>query len=116
MNMLKKSLTTVAVAGTLLGGAFVTPAAAADPNTCTKGYFCGWSGANRTGARIVYNLTPGCYPLDKIAKSVSNQTPYRIEFWNATTGCATGTKRITLGPGTYSDNPGTINSVAIYAK
>ncbi|MFB7576703.1 peptidase inhibitor family I36 protein [Streptomyces sp. NPDC056165] len=114
MNMLRKSLTTVAVASALLGGAFATPAAAADPNTCTKGYVCGWSGTNRTGTRTVMYVTPGCYPLDKIAKSVSNQTQYRIVFWNATLGCATGTKRVTLGPGTYSDNPGTVNSIEVY--
>ncbi|MFD0214645.1 peptidase inhibitor family I36 protein [Streptomyces hirsutus] len=85
MSMLKKSLTTVALAGALLGGTFVTPAAAADPNTCTKGNVCGWSGTNRTGTRTVMSVTPGCYPF-KTAKSVSNQASYEIEFWGITPG------------------------------
>ncbi|MFG2120898.1 peptidase inhibitor family I36 protein [Streptomyces sp. NPDC048710] len=33
-----------------------SPAAAADPNTCPKGKFCGWSGTNRTGTRTVHNV------------------------------------------------------------
>lgn len=78
MSMFKKSLTTVAVAGALLGGTFVTPAAAADPNTCPRGKVCGWSGVNRTGTRTVLSVTPGCMPF-KTARSVSNQTSYRIE-------------------------------------
>ncbi|MFD5536897.1 peptidase inhibitor family I36 protein [Streptomyces sp. NPDC127079] len=115
MKVFKKSLTTVAVTGALLGGAFATPAAAADPNTCPKGHFCGWSGKNRTGTRTVYSETPGCIPLDYIARSVSNQTSYTLVFWNVTTGCRGGTKLVTLKPGTYSDNPGSANSVEIYA-
>ncbi|MGV9337840.1 peptidase inhibitor family I36 protein [Streptomyces sp. NPDC003688] len=114
MSVLKKSLTTIAVAGALLGGTFATPASAADPNTCPKGKFCGWSGTNRTGTRTVYSESPGCYPLDHIAKSVSNQTSYTIEFWDVKLGCNDGTKRVTLKPGTYSDNPGAMNSVGIY--
>ncbi|MYW16283.1 peptidase inhibitor family I36 protein [Streptomyces sp. SID161] len=114
MSMLKKSLTTVAVTGALLGGAFATPAAAADPNTCPKGKFCGWSGTNRTGTRTVYSEKPGCYPLDHIARSVSNQTSYTLVFWKATLGCRTGTKLVTLKPGTYSNNPGSANSVEVY--
>ncbi|MFD8806368.1 peptidase inhibitor family I36 protein [Streptomyces sp. NPDC059597] len=114
MNALKTTLTTVAVTAALLGGAFATPASAADPNTCPKGKFCGWSGKNRTGTRTVYSETPGCIPLDHIAKSVSNQTSYTLVFWKATTGCATGSKLVTLKPGTYSDNPGSANSVEIY--
>ncbi|BDH05406.1 hypothetical protein HEK131_26330 [Streptomyces seoulensis] len=104
----------MAVAAALLGGTFATPAAAADPNTCPQGKFCGWSGTNRTGTRTVYSKSPGCYPLDAIARSVSNQTSYTIEFWDVTTGCDTGTKRVTLKPGTYSDNPGTIDGVGVY--
>ncbi|MFE7812592.1 peptidase inhibitor family I36 protein [Streptomyces sp. NPDC057433] len=115
MGMVKKSLTTMAVAGVLLGGAFATPAAAADPNTCTKGKVCGWSGTNRTGTRTVMSVTPGCYPF-KTARSVSNQTSYRIEFWRNTTGCGAGTRLVTLQPGTYSDNPGTVTGIAVYAK
>ncbi|MFK4099841.1 peptidase inhibitor family I36 protein [Streptomyces sp. NPDC019531] len=114
MSMLKTSLTTVALTAALLGGALATPAAAADPNTCPTGKFCGWSGKNRTGTRTVYSEKPGCYPLDHIAKSVSNQTSYKLVFWKATLGCATGTKLVTLKPGTYSDNPGSANSVEIY--
>src|SRR3954451_6174271 len=112
--MLKKSLTIVALTGTLLGGALATPAAAADPNTCPSGKFCGWSGKNRTGTRTGYSEKPGCYPLDHIAKSVSNPTSYKLVFWKASLGCATGTKLVTLKPGPYSDNPGSANSVEIY--
>lgn len=115
MSMLRKSLTTVAVAGALLGGVFVTPAAAADPRTCPKGKVCGWSGSGRTGTRTAMSVKPGCYPF-KTARSVSNQTSYTIEFWDVTTGCGSGTKRVTLRPGTYSDNPGTIDGIAVYAK
>jgi Peptidase inhibitor family I36 len=116
MNTLKKSLTTVAVAGALLGGAFATPAAAADPNTCPKGNVCGWSGTNRTGHRSVLSVKPGCYPF-KPAQSVSNQTSYRIVFWHATTGCATGKKLLTLKPGTYSDNThGTVTGIEVWAS
>ncbi|MEU5630822.1 peptidase inhibitor family I36 protein [Streptomyces rishiriensis] len=43
-----------------------------------NGQFCGWSGTNRTGTRTVYSESPGCYPLDHIAKSVSNQTSYTL--------------------------------------
>ncbi|WP_079249204.1 peptidase inhibitor family I36 protein [Streptomyces sp. IMTB 2501] len=114
MSVLRKSLTTAAVAGALLGGIFATPAAAADPNTCPKGKFCGWSGTNRTGTRTVYSETPSCIPLDHIARSASNQTSYTLVFWKATLGCATGTKLVTLKPGTYSDNLGSANSVEIY--
>ncbi|MGW4722426.1 peptidase inhibitor family I36 protein [Streptomyces sp. NPDC004291] len=115
MSILRKSLTTVAVASALLGGIFVTPAAAADPNTCPKGNVCGWSGANRTGTRTVMSVTPGCSPF-KTAKSVSNQTRYKIEFWSITTGCGQGRKLVTLQPGTYSDNPGTVTGIAIYGN
>ncbi|MFF9122681.1 peptidase inhibitor family I36 protein [Streptomyces sp. NPDC014889] len=118
MSMLKKSLTTVAVAGALLGGTFATPAAAADPNTCPKGNVCGWSGTNRTGTRTVMSVTPGCYPFTG-AKSVSNQTSYRIEFWHITpgTGCGYGTRLVTLQPGYYSDNPGnTVTGIEVWAK
>ncbi|MET9093146.1 peptidase inhibitor family I36 protein [Streptomyces cyaneofuscatus] len=115
MSMFRKSLTTVALASALLGSAFVTPAAAADPNTCPKGKVCGWSGKDRTGTRTVLSVTPGCLPF-KTAKSVSNQTSYKIEFWNITTGCGEGKKLVTLQPGTYSDNPGTVTGIAIYKK
>lgn len=114
MSILRKSLTLTAVAGALLGGTFVTPAAAADPNTCPKGYACGWTGANRTGERAVNSLTPGCYPLNRINRSVSNQTSYRVELWHVTSGCGTGTKLATLKPGTYADNPGAVNGIAVY--
>ncbi|MFB7289655.1 peptidase inhibitor family I36 protein [Actinacidiphila glaucinigra] len=103
------------MASLLLGGAAATPAAAADPNTCPKGNFCGWSGVNRTGTRTVYSKTPGCYPI-KTARSVSNQTSYRIEFWHITTGCDQGTRLVTLDPAHYSDNPGTVTGVAIYGN
>jgi hypothetical protein len=116
MSVLRKSLTTVAVTSALLGGAFATPAAAADPNTCPKGKVCGWSGTNRTGTRTVESVTPGCYPL-QTARSVSNQTSYRMEFWHATTGCGAGTRLVTLNPGTYSDNTrGTVTGIAVYAR
>jgi len=115
LSILKKGVTTVALAGALLGGSFATPAAAADPNTCPKGKVCGWTGKNRTGTRTVETVTPGCYPF-KTARSVSNQTKYRIEFWDITLGCGAGTKRVTLKPGTYSDNPGVIDGIAVYAK
>ncbi|MFE9683069.1 peptidase inhibitor family I36 protein [Streptomyces sp. NPDC006285] len=114
MSILRKSLTLTAVAGALLGGTFVSPAAAADPNTCPKGYACGWTGANRTGERAVNSLTPGCYPLNRINRSVSNQTSYRVELWHVTSGCGTGTKLATLKPGTYADNPGAVNGIAVY--
>ncbi|MFF5857791.1 peptidase inhibitor family I36 protein [Streptomyces sp. NPDC012751] len=114
MSVLKKSLTTIAVTGALLGGTFATPAAAADPNTCPKGKFCGWSGTNRTGTRTVYSEAPGCYPLDHIARSVSNQTSYTLAFWKVTLGCGTGTKLVTLKPGTYANNPGSANGVEIF--
>ncbi|MFF2993813.1 peptidase inhibitor family I36 protein [Streptomyces sp. NPDC057950] len=114
MSVLRKSLTTVAVAGALLGGAFATPAAAADPNTCPKGKVCGWSGTNRTGTRTVYSETPGCDTFTP-ARSVSNQTSYRIVFWHVTTGCGYGTKLLTLDPGHYSDNPGgTVTGIEVY--
>lgn len=113
MSTSKKSLTTVAVAGALLGGTFVTPAAAADPNTCPRGKVCGWSGVNRTGTRTVLSVTPGCMPF-KTARSVSNQTSYRIEFWKITTGCGAGTRLVTLKPGTYADNPGTVTGIAVW--
>ncbi|MEU1165296.1 peptidase inhibitor family I36 protein [Streptomyces sp. NPDC090075] len=117
MGIAKKSLTTVAVTAALLGGAFATPASAADPNTCPSGKVCGWSKPNRTGTRTVLSVTPGCYPFDT-AKSVSNQTPYRIEFWHITpgTGCNVGTKLVTLKPHTYSDNPGTVTGIAVYGS
>ncbi|GAA3901773.1 hypothetical protein GCM10022244_09950 [Streptomyces gulbargensis] len=99
--------------GALLGGAFVTPAAAADPNTCPRGKVCGWSGVNRTGVRTVLSVTPGCMPF-KTARSVSNQTSYRIEFWKITTGCGAGTRLVTLKPGTYADNPGTVTGIAVW--
>jgi hypothetical protein len=114
MSVLRKSLTTVAVAGALLGGTFATPAAAADPNTCPQGKVCGWSGTNRTGTRTVYSVTPGC---DRFipARSVSNQTSHRIEFWHITGGCDVGTKLVTLKPGTYSDNThGTVTGIGVY--
>ncbi|MFJ4625052.1 MULTISPECIES: peptidase inhibitor family I36 protein [unclassified Streptomyces] len=115
MSMLRKSLTTAAVAGVLVGGVFASPASAADPNTCPKGKVCGWSGKNRTGTRNVMSVTPGCYPFTT-AKSVSNQTTYKIEFWHITpgTGCDVGTRLVTLKPGTYSDNPGTVTGIAVY--
>ncbi|MFF3392959.1 peptidase inhibitor family I36 protein [Streptomyces sp. NPDC002669] len=105
MGVLGKSLTTVTVAGVLLSGTFITPATAADPRTCPKGHFCGWSGTNRTGTRTVYSQEPGCYPL-KTARSVSNQTSYRIVLWHISTGCGQGTELLTLKPGTYSDDTG----------
>ncbi|WP_106972454.1 peptidase inhibitor family I36 protein [Streptomyces yerevanensis] len=114
MGMLRKSLTLTAMAGALLSGALVTPAAAADPNTCPQGYACGWTGKNRTGERRVNSLTPGCYPLERVNRSVSNQTSYRVELWNVTTGCNTGTKLATLKPGTYADNPGKVTGIAVY--
>lgn len=114
MSVLRKSLTLTAVAGTLLGGTFVTPAAAADPNTCPKGYACGWTGANRTGERHVNSLTPGCYPLERVNRSVSNQTSYRVELWHVSGGCGSGTKLATLKPGTYADNPGAVTGIAVY--
>ncbi|MGW1188558.1 peptidase inhibitor family I36 protein [Streptomyces sp. NPDC002559] len=114
MSMLRRSLTTAAVAGALLGGTFVAPAAAADPKTCPKGYFCGWSGTNRTGTRTVYSEDPGCYPF-KAARSVSNQTSHRIVLWHISTGCGEGTKLLTLNPGTYSDNTGsTVTGVEVW--
>lgn len=116
MSMLKKSLTTVAVASALLGGVFATPAAAATPKTCPHGKVCGWSGTNRTGTRTVLSETPGCDTFTG-ARSVSNQTSYRIEFWHITpgTGCGVGTKLVTLKPGTYSDNThGTVTGIAVY--
>ncbi|MEU0003389.1 peptidase inhibitor family I36 protein [Streptomyces sp. NPDC006314] len=113
MSMLRKSLTLAAVTGALLGGAFVPPAAA-DPNTCPQGYACGWSGANRTGTRHVNSLTPGCYPLQRVNRSVSNQTSYRVELWHITTGCGHGTKLATLNPGHYADNPGAVTGIAVY--
>ncbi|WP_078992616.1 peptidase inhibitor family I36 protein [Streptomyces sp. MMG1121] len=116
MSLLKKSLTTVAVTGALLAGAFATPAAAADPNTCPKGKVCGWSGTNRTGTRTAISVTPGCYPFGTF-RSVSNQTSYRIEFWHATTGCHAGTRLVTLKPGTYSDNThGTVTGIEVWAS
>ncbi|MEV5428369.1 peptidase inhibitor family I36 protein [Streptomyces sp. NPDC052701] len=115
MSMLRKILATVTVTGALLGGAFVTPAAA-DPNTCPEGKVCGWSGTNRTGTRTVLSVTPGCYPFTT-ARSVSNQTSYRIEFWHITTGCGAGTRLVTLQPNTYSDNTGsTVTGIAVYAR
>ncbi|MGN9760781.1 peptidase inhibitor family I36 protein [Streptomyces sp. SD31] len=116
MSVLRKSLTAVALAGALVGGAFATPAAAADPKTCPSGKVCGWSGKNRTGTRTVLSVTPGCYPF-KTARSVSNQTSYRIEFWHITpgTGCNVGTKLFTLKPHTYSDNTGsTVTGIGVY--
>ncbi|MEU5495323.1 peptidase inhibitor family I36 protein [Streptomyces griseofuscus] len=118
MSMLTKSLAAVAVISALLGGAFATPAAAADPNTCPKGKVCGWSGKNRTGTRTVLSVEPGCYPFTA-ARSVSNQTPYRIEFWHITpgTGCGYGTRLITLKAHTYSNNPGgTVTGIGVNAK
>ncbi|MFE2299471.1 peptidase inhibitor family I36 protein [Streptomyces sp. NPDC059445] len=116
MNALKKSLTMLAVTGAMLSGALATPAAAADPNTCPQGKVCGWSGKNRTGTRTVMSVTPGCYPFTT-ARSVSNQTSYRIEFWHITpgTGCDVGTRLVTLRPHTFSDNPGnTVTGIAVY--
>ncbi|MGW5429475.1 peptidase inhibitor family I36 protein [Streptomyces sp. NPDC004059] len=118
MSVLRKGLTTVAVAGALLGGAFATPAAAADPNTCPQGKVCGWSGTNRTGHRTVVSVTPGCYPFIT-ARSVSNQTSYRVEFWHITpgTGCGVGTRLVTLQPHTYSDNThGTVTGIEVWAR
>ncbi|MYX37621.1 MULTISPECIES: peptidase inhibitor family I36 protein [unclassified Streptomyces] len=107
MSLLKKSLMTAALAGALLGGTFATPAAAADPNTCPKGKVCGWSGLNRTGTRTVYTEVPGCDTWSLTpARSVSNQSSYRIVFWHVTAGCGAGTKLLTLDPGHYSDNVG----------
>ncbi|MFE1288669.1 peptidase inhibitor family I36 protein [Streptomyces sp. NPDC058751] len=114
MSMLKKSLTMAAVTGALLGGTFVTPAAAADPNTCPRGYACGWTGANRTGERHVNSLTPGCYPLQRVNRSVSNQTSYRVVLWHVAGGCGSGTKLATLNPGTYADNPGAVTGIEVY--
>ncbi|MEV5384280.1 peptidase inhibitor family I36 protein [Streptomyces sp. NPDC052721] len=54
-------------------------AAAADPKTCPQGKACGWSGTNRTGTRTVLSVTPSCLPFTA-ARSVSNQTSYRIEL------------------------------------
>ncbi|MGJ5898765.1 hypothetical protein DF268_31475 [Streptomyces sp. V2] len=114
MSAFKKSLTTVALAGALLGGAFATPAAAADPNTCPAGKVCGWSGLNRTGTRTVLSVTPGCIPFTP-ARSVSNQTIYRIEFWHNNLGCNDGTRLVTLQPRTYSDNTrSTVNGIAVH--
>ncbi|WP_329614719.1 hypothetical protein OG244_17590 [Streptomyces brevispora] len=48
---------------------------------------------------------PGCYPFTA-ARSVSNQTSYRIVLWHISTGCGEGTKLLTLNPGTYTDNTG----------
>ncbi|ROP51891.1 MULTISPECIES: peptidase inhibitor family I36 protein [Streptomyces] len=118
MSMLKKSLTTVAVTGALLGGAFATPAAAADSKTCPSGKVCGWSGTNRTGHRTVLSVTPGCETFTG-ARSVSNQTSYRIEFWHITpgTGCGVGSRLVTLQPHTYSDNVhGTATGIAVWGK
>lgn len=116
MSTLRKILTPIALAGALLGGAFATPAAAADPNTCPSGKVCGWSGTNRTGTRTVYSVTPSCLPFTA-AKSVSNQTNYNIEFWHITTGCGAGTRLVTLQPGTYSDNTrSTVTGIAVYAR
>ncbi|WP_189295069.1 peptidase inhibitor family I36 protein [Streptomyces cinerochromogenes] len=114
MTVLRKSLTTMALAGALLGGTFATPAAAADPKTCPQGKVCGWSGTNRTGTRTVLSVTPSCLPFTN-ARSVSNQTSYRIEFWHITTGCGAGTRLLTLQPHTYSDNThGTVNGIAVH--
>ncbi|MEU0911367.1 peptidase inhibitor family I36 protein [Streptomyces althioticus] len=55
-------MTTVALAGALLGGSFATPAAAADPNTCPKGKVCGWTGKNRTGTRTSRRSRPAVTP------------------------------------------------------
>lgn len=116
MSMLKKSLTTAAVTGALLGDAFATPAAAADPSTCPSGKICGWSGTNRTGHRTVVSVTPGCYPFTT-ARSVSNQTSYRVEFWHATTGCGAGSRLVTLQPHIYSDNThGTVTGIEVWAR
>jgi hypothetical protein len=114
MSMLRKSLTIPAVAGALLSGTFVAPAAAADPNTCPKGSLCGWSGTNRTGTRTVYAKAPGCYPFTA-ARSVSNQTSHRVVLWHISTGCGEGTKLLTLQPGTYTDNTGsTVTGIEVY--
>ncbi|MEV7504388.1 peptidase inhibitor family I36 protein [Streptomyces murinus] len=118
MSMFKKSLAMMAVTGALLGGAFATPASAATPNTCPKGKVCGWSKTNRTGTRTVLSVTPGCYPFTA-ARSVSNQTSYRLVFWHITpgTGCDVGTKLFTLKPGTYSDNTrSTVTGIEVWAK
>ncbi|MGQ4414622.1 peptidase inhibitor family I36 protein [Streptomyces sp. SAS_269] len=116
MSMLKKSLTTAAVTGALLGGAFATPAAAADPSTCPSGKICGWSGTDRTGHRTVVSVTPGCYPFTT-ARSVSNQTSYRVEFWHATTGCGAGSRPVTRQPHIYSDNThGTVTGIEVWAR
>ncbi|MFF6788967.1 peptidase inhibitor family I36 protein [Streptomyces filamentosus] len=115
MNFIKKSLTTVALSSALVGGAFVTPAAAADPNTCPSGKVCGWSGINRTGTRTVLSVTPGCMPF-KTARSVSNQTSYRIDFWKITLGCGHGTKVVSLRPRTYADDPGTMTGIEVWGR
>lgn len=61
-------------------------------------------------------MTPGCYPITS-ARSVSNQTSYRIEFWHITTGCGAGTRLLTLQPHTYSDNTrSTATGIAVYAR
>ncbi|MEW2510979.1 peptidase inhibitor family I36 protein [Streptomyces sp. NPDC046870] len=77
----------MAVTGALLGDAFATPAAAADPHTCPQGKVCGWSGTNRAGTRTVLSMTPSCLPFTA-ARSVSNQTSYRVE-WAAAEGVVT---------------------------
>ncbi|MET9144947.1 peptidase inhibitor family I36 protein [Streptomyces sp. NPDC004042] len=118
MGMLKKSLTTIAATGVLLGGVFATPAAAADPNTCPSGKVCGWSKTNRKGTRSVLSVTPGC-DIFTGALSVSNQTSYRIEFWHITpgTGCGVGTRLVTLQPHTYSDNTrSTVTGIEVWAR
>ncbi|MDK0521160.1 peptidase inhibitor family I36 protein [Streptomyces sp. ML-6] len=112
--MLRKSLTTAALAGALLAGVPAIPAVAADPNTCPKGNLCGWSGTNRTGTRTVYSKAPGCYPITT-ARSFSNQTSYRVVLWHISTGCGEGTKLLTLNPGTYTDNTGsTATGIEVY--
>ncbi|MEU8468230.1 peptidase inhibitor family I36 protein [Streptomyces sp. NPDC029006] len=116
MSVFRTGLTTVAVVSALLGGAFATPAAAADPKTCPTGKLCGWSGTNRTGTRTVHSVTSGCSPFTP-ARSVSNQTSHRIEFWHITpgTGCDIGTLLLTLKPGTYSDDThGTVTGIGVY--
>ncbi|MEU1850320.1 peptidase inhibitor family I36 protein [Streptomyces sp. NPDC019990] len=116
MSMLRYALTTGAVVGALLTGVAATPAAAADPRTCPAGKVCGWSGTNRTGTRTVLSVTPGCEQFVP-ARSVSNQTPYRIEFWAITGGCGVGRKLVTLNPRTYSDNTrGTVTGIGVYGN
>ncbi|MFG3010211.1 peptidase inhibitor family I36 protein [Streptomyces cinerochromogenes] len=116
MSILKKSLTTVAVTGALLSGAFATPAAAADPNTCPQGKICGWTGKNRTGTRTVLSVTPGCEMFTG-ARSVSNQTQYRIELWHVSGACGRGTLLVTLKPHTYSNDPGgTVTGLGVYGR